>query len=47
MQKTRQVEHPERDFVPTGDPLAGSGFEQEPTDSEFGDGTEDEEANAN
>jgi hypothetical protein len=35
MQKTMQVQEPERFPDPTGDPLADSGFEQEQTDPDF------------
>ena len=44
MQKTTQVAEPERDFEQTGDPLAGSGSEQEQTDPDFAEHAGDEEA---
>ncbi len=44
MQKTTQVPDAEQDFEPTSDPLPGSGFDDEPSDPEFSDGSEDEEA---
>jgi hypothetical protein len=44
MQKMNS-EKRENDFEPIGDPLAGSGFEQEQIDSEYSGDSEDEEAN--
>jgi hypothetical protein len=44
MQKTTQTNDFDHDFEPTGDPLAGSSFEQEQTDPEFSSGLDEEEA---
>ena len=47
MQKTTTKLDTEQDIDLTSDPLAGSGFEEQPFDPEFADPTEDEEADEN